>query len=615
MASPATPTCTVTFQPLGKRARVADGTTLLEAARLAGVGLNGVCGGTGTCGTCRVHVVTGPVSPPTANETALRMEGLRLACETRLLGDAVVDVPPASMTAPQRAQVEGRERPVELAPGVRSYDLTLAPPTLDDLRADSHRLRHALQHVHGVQVQTLHPAVAGQLARMARAADWRIRAIVEGDEVLAVLPDAATPLGLAVDVGTTKLAGYLIDLASGETLAAAGAMNPQIAYGEDVMARITHAMADDVHPAELQRLLAAGIDHLCDELCAAADRDPSEVVEAVLVGNTCMHHLFLGLPVRSLGAAPYVPVLSEPCHLRAAESGLHLAPAARLHLLPVIAGFVGADHVAMILATGIHESTTVTLGLDIGTNTEIVLAAGGRLLSCSCASGPAFEGAHIRDGMRAAPGAIERVRLAAGAAGAPVLEYQTIEDAPPVGVCGSGVLDAVAQMLRAHILEPTGALRDGSHPRVRVTENGPEMVLARKGERDAPRDVAITRSDVNQLQLAKAAIRAGTQVLLERAGLAEDQIERVIVAGAFGTYLDVGSAIAIGMFPPVASARFQQVGNAAGMGARLCLLSEPHREAAQRVAAAVSYVELAGNPDFTDAYTSALMFPTAATED
>ncbi len=491
----------------------------------------------------------------------------------------------------------------------------MAPPGLDDLRSDSVRLREALEQQHGVTVRPLHPTAARQLAGVARASGWQVRAVTRADEVLAVLPPSSSPLGLAVDLGTTKLAGYLVDLSSGETLAAAGAMNPQIAYGEDVMARIGHAMADALHAAELQRVLASGIDELAGELCAAAGKDPSQVVEAVLVGNTCMHHLFLGLPVRSLGAAPYVPALSEPCDLGAAEAGLHLSPGARLHLLPVIAGFVGADHVAMILATDIHESKEVTLGLDIGTNTEIVLAAGGRMLSCSCASGPAFEGAHIRDGMRAAPGAIERVRFVAGPDGGLEVQYQTVADAPPVGVCGSGLVDAVAGMLGAGILDRSGSLREGAHPRVRTSAAGPELVLAESGERGAPRDVGISRRDVGELQLAKAAIRAGAQVLLGRAGLAEGDIERVIVAGAFGTYLDVGSAIAIGMLPPVASARFQQVGNAAGMGARLCLLSEPHRAAARRIAAAISYVELAGNPDFTDAYTSALMFPTVARQE
>jgi uncharacterized 2Fe-2S/4Fe-4S cluster protein (DUF4445 family) len=348
---------------------------------------------------------------------------------------------------------------------------------------------------------------------------------------------------------------------------------------------------------------------LVEELCTLSSRQRCHVAEAVLVGNTCMHHLVLGLPVASLGLAPYVPVLTDPCDLKAREIGLDLGAGADVHLLPNIAGFVGADHVAMILAAGIHEAEDVTVGLDIGTNTEIVLSAGGRLLSCSCASGPAFEGAHIRDGMRAAPGAVERVHLFDAADGARRVDYQTIDDAPASGICGSGILDGVAELLRSGVLQASGAMREGSHPRVRVTEEGPEFLLVPAGERGALRDVAITRKDVNEIQLAKAAIRAGIEVLLMEAELEQQDVERVVVAGAFGTYLDVGSALAIGMFPPLPRRRFEQIGNAAGMGAKMSLLSGRHRESAGTLAGSIEYVELAADPRFTEAYTSALMLP------
>ncbi|MCK4316215.1 MAG: ATP-binding protein, partial [Anaerolineae bacterium] len=270
------------------------------------------------------------------------------------------------------------------------------------------------------------------------------------------------------------------------------------------------------------------------------------------------------------------------------------------------------DHVAMLLATGLHETREITVGLDIGTNTEISLAVGGpalsdvegRLLSCSCASGPAFEGAHIRDGMRAAPGAIEWVQLTGER-----VEYQTIDDAPPVGICGSGVLDSVAELRRVGVLRANGAMKPGSHPRVRMTDNGPEFLLVLAGERGAPRDLVITRKDVSEIQLAKAAIRAGIEVLLGEAGLEAEQIERVVVAGAFGTYLDVGSALAVGMFPPLPRERFVQVGNAAGSGAKLALVSRRCRETAEEIARRVEYVELTTHPRFVEEYTAALMLP------
>jgi len=597
---------TVDFEPLGRRARVARGTTLLEAARQAGVGLNAVCGGAGTCGTCRVRLVTGAVTPPSEAERDVVAEGFRLACRARVLSDVRVDVPPASITAPQRAQIEGLERPVELDPAVRSFDVTLAPPSLTDLRADATRLREALRE----QSPPLngggrfdHGALC-QLPILLRENGWHIRIVILNDEIIAVAPAGAALLGLAVDIGTTKVAAYLVNLESGEMLAAAGTMNPQIAYGEDVMARIAYAMAGQAQARELQRTLVGGLDDLAGELCARVGRDSAEIVEVVLVGNTCMHHLVLGLPVKQLGLAPYVPALGCSYDLKARELGLRFAPGANVHLLPNIAGFVGADHVAMLLATGLHETHEITVGLDIGTNTEISLAVDGRILSCSCASGPAFEGAHIHDGMRAAPGAVERVRLIGER-----VEYQTIDDAPPVGICGSGILDGVAELRKIGVLRGNGAMQPGSHPRVRGRGKDTGFLLVPAGEREAPRDLVINRKDVNEIQLAKGAIRAGIDMLLEEAGLEAEQIERVVVAGAFGTYLDVGSALAVGMFPPLSRERFVQVGNGAGSGAKLALLSRRCRRVAGEIARRVEYVELTTHPHFVAAYTAALMLP------
>jgi uncharacterized 2Fe-2S/4Fe-4S cluster protein (DUF4445 family) len=594
---------TVDFEPLGRRARVAQGATLLKAARQAGVGLSAVCGGMGTCGDCRVRVVAGEVSPPTEAETEALDKGFRLACQTRVHGNVRVDVPPDSITALQRVQVEGHERLIELEPAVRAFDVTLEPASLSDLRADATRLRDALSQQHDVLVTRFDHGPLRQAPPLLRKSDWRARVAIKSDQVIAVLPTEVPLLGLAVDIGTTKLAAYLVDLESGETVASMGAMNPQIAYGEDVMARIAYAMETAERAREIQRVLIDGLNELVSGLCAQARRDSIAIVEAVLVGNTCMHHLALRLPVTPLGLAPYVPILSDAYDLRARELGLGLAPGANVHLLPNIAGFVGADHVAMVLATDIYKTDKVTIGLDIGTNTEIVLAAGDRLLSCSCASGPAFEGAHIRDGMRAAPGAIERVRLTDNH-----VDYQTIDDAPPVGICGSGILDGVAEMLRAGVLQASGTIVAESHPRVRGSGRPAEFLLVPAGERDAPRDVAITRKDVNEIQLAKAAIRAGIEVLLEEAGLKGEQVEQVVVAGAFGTYLDVDSAVTIGMFPALPRERFVQVGNAAGMGAKMALISRRCRETAQEIARRVEYVELTTHPRFVKFYTAALMF-------
>jgi len=602
---------TVDFEPLGRRARVPPETTLLEAARQAGVGLNAICGGAGTCGADRVRIMEGEVTPPTEAENEALAEGLRLACQTRVLSDVRVDVPPASMTAPQRAQVEGRERAVEFDPAVRAYEVAIDRTTLTDLRADATRVCDALREQHGVVVERFDPFALRRFSPLMRAGDWRLRVALRDGEVIAVTPTGARSLGLAVDIGTTKLAGYLVDLDTGETLGTAGRMNPQIAYGEDVMARITYAMRGETQAWELHEVIVEGLNDLAQELCDDAGLDVTSIVEAVLVGNTCMHHLVLGLPVAQLGLAPYVAALATPCDLKARDLGLRFADGAGVHLFPNIAGFVGADHVAMVLGSGLYQSDEVTVGLDIGTNTEISLAVDGRLLCCSCASGPAFEGAHIHDGMRAAPGAIEWLRAVGGADGRPFrVEYQTIGDAPPVGICGSGILDGVAELRRMGVVRPNGAMaRDGGHPRVRRGGDGTEFLLVPAGERDAPRDIVITRRDVNEIQLAKAAIRAGIEVLLTEAGLKAEQIERVIVAGAFGTYLNVDSALAVGMFPRLPRQCFTQVGNAAGIGAKLALLSRRCRGTAESIARRMEYIELTTHPAFVQVYADALMLP------
>ncbi len=594
----------IDFQPIGRRIQIRPGATLLEAAQQAGVGLVAVCGGSGVCGTCRVRVLAGQVNPPTPTEKdELAAEdlaaGLRLACQVEVQGDIRVDVPRESLSAPQRTQVEGESLDVPLAPAVIACDVCLEPAAQTDLRSDWTRLLNGLTTT-GVEVVVPQDRfVLAALPPALRDHGWRVRAAVRGHEVIAVGAVEHAPLGFAVDVGTTKLAGYLVDLTTGRTLAMDGRMNPQIAYGEDVMARISHAIQGADHAATLQQAIAGALNEMLIDLCRQAGARLPQVVDAVMVGNTAMHHLLAGLPVAQLGTAPYVAAVSDALDLKARDLGLEMAPGAYVHLLPNIAGFVGADHVAMLLATDTPGKPGVTISLDIGTNTEISLNAHGRLLACSTASGPAFEGAHIRDGMRAAVGAIERVRIADGR-----LSYQTVGGARPVGICGSGILDAIAQLRRAGALTEQGALLP--FDRVRAADHGAEFVLATARESGHGRDVTLSRSDVGEIQLAKAAIRAGMRILLEEVGLTEADLDRVIVAGAFGTYIDVDSAITVGMFPPLPRERYFQVGNAAGMGARQCVLSVEQRRQAQQIARRVDYLELTNDRRFTDRFTQAL---------
>lgn len=601
---------TVAFQPIGRRGPCLATGTLLDAAQRLGVDLTSVCGGHGSCGRCKVQLITGSLTPITPTEearlsSAELARGYRLACLARPLSDCRVRVPVESLTAPQRTQVEGLETPVEVQPDVASYLIEVPASTLDDLRGNDRRLCEAVMAVAGVEAELTDLEVARRASVELRRLDWRARVTLRGREVIHVAAADAPWLGLAVDIGTTKIAAYLVDLATGRTVAAQGAMNPQIAYGEDIIARLMYASKGPAEAATMQSLLAEGLNKLTADLCAEANAYPTNIVDAVVVGNTAIHHLFLRLPVAQLAAAPYVPAVRAAVNVKAREVGLRLAPGAYVHLLPNIAGYVGADHVAMLLATlpgcfaaDVADTTETVLALDIGTNTEICLAHRGRLTSLSCASGPAFEGAHITFGMRAAAGAIERVRIADGR-----VEYKIIGDVPPVGLCGSGILDAMAQLRLAGLLDQRGKL---SGPGVHTIEHDPAFIIADAAVTGNGRPIFVTQHDIRELQLAKGAIRCGIEALLQHAGIGPDDLDRVIIAGAFGTYIDVESALAIGLLPPVPRERVSQVGNAAGTGARLALISRRQRSRATEIAGHVYYLELARTPRFMRNFAEAM---------
>jgi len=503
------------------------------------------------------------------------------------------------MTTPQRVQVEGLEITVHPEPPVRAYRLQLAAPSLSAPHADADRLLEVLNQQHQLHCGKVDIDVLRILSDQLRSWNWECQAIVRNDEVIALLPRPSRQLGLAIDLGTTKIAGYLVDLSDGRTLAAKGVMNPQISYGEDIISRITGVIQSPDEGVAVQKLAVEAINELSADLCAELGANTEEIVEAVVAGNTAMHHLFLGLPVRQLALSPFVPAVSRALDVKASDLGLRIAPGAYVYLLPNIAGFVGADHVAMLLATEVWQAEGPVLALDIGTNTEVSLVSKGWISTVSCASGPAFEGGHIKDGMRAATGAIERLRIADDS-----IQYQTIGEAPPVGICGSGILDAMAQLYLAGIIDEGGRIME-NHPRVHTYKGQREFVLVGKEERGGQPAITITQHDVRELQLAKAAIRTGIQVLLEANGCSEDEIKQVIIAGAFGTYIDVASAVAIGMLPSLPLNRFRQAGNAAGMGAKLALISLSQRAEAQAVASRVNYIELASAPNFEQTFIQA----------
>ncbi len=589
------------FEPLGLRVTAREGATIFEAARDAGLALNSICGGRGTCGQCRIRVLKGDVSSLSGREKASLKEddiadGFRLACQTRPLSDLKVYVPPASLATRQKLQLLGTDEHRELDPAVHEYELHLPEPSLENPLPDWENVNESLAR--GAGLKNINPdlPLLRRLPRVFRSSGSAVGITIRDDEAIDIYPPGRSLLGAAVDLGTSKIAVHLVDLRTGEPLAARGAMNPQVAYGEDVMSRISYALEGNDH--ELRNCVTDTLNELLGEL--AGDR--GQIAEMTIVGNTAMHHLLLGLPVRQLGQSPYVPAVCRSLDIRARDLGLHIAPGAYVHLLPNIAGFVGSDHVAMLMATGIWESADTMLGIDIGTNTEMSLVKGGAVSSLSCASGPALEGAHIKHGMKAAGGAIESVKIRKES-----VELGVIDDAPPIGICGSGILDTVAELRKNEIIDRRGRLHD--HRLVRPGGNGQEFILADADTSGTGQDIVLSQGDIAQVQLAKAAIRTGINTLLYEAGVSEEGLDGVVIAGAFGSYIDVRSVIAIGMLPALSLEKFRQVGNAAGVGARLALLSKRHRDVARDIARSVRYIELACHPGFEQELSHSMLLP------
>ena len=609
----------VDFEPLGKRVEVPAGTTLIEAARLAGLPLTADCGGAGSCGQCRViaRAETGALSAAHLSAVNLteeaqlsedeRAAGLRLACQAVVLSDVKIEVPRSSLISGQRLQVESSlENSADLPAAddrvIRAHLVRVPTPSLQDPRSDLERVLAVLQAETGLAAISTAPAAVRALPGLLRAHDWQAQAVLRGGEITAFLPPETAPLGLAVDLGTTKIAAYLVDLRDGRVLAAEGRPNPQIGYGEDVVSRLGYAMNHPDGARTLARAVHAALAELAEALAAQAGASTAAIVEGCIVGNTAMLHLLLELPVHALALAPYVPASVAAHEVRADELGLPFAGDARIFIPPSVAGYVGADLVAMALASGVGQNERVSLGIDIGTNTEMILSMDGRprLLSLSCASGPAFEGAHIKAGMRAAAGAIERVWLDGEKP-----RLQTIGGSAPVGICGSGIIDAVAEMRRAGVINARGRLQKGQ-PGVIEDARGLAFLLAPAHETAGGEAITVTQNDVDEIQFAKGAIKAGISVLLEASGVSLEALEEVVLAGAFGSYLNLDTATAIDLLPGIPLEKYRQVGNAAGDGARQMLVSAAARERAAALARRVEYVELSTYPNFRRIYARAM---------
>jgi uncharacterized 2Fe-2S/4Fe-4S cluster protein (DUF4445 family) len=600
----------VTFQPIGKRVSVPPESSLLDAARQAGVELTSVCGGEGNCGQCRVRVLNGDVSPPTPDEEFILTEleiinGERLACCTYVNSDVEVHVPKSSLLTDSRLQIESSIREVPVDPIIHPHSIEVPPPSLEDLRSDVERIAGVIAQSGSELRLSAEPAVVRQLSHAARENLWRLSVYVRDTEIIGVAPFGQPPVGMAVDLGTTKVAAFLLNLETGEELASAGALNPQIGYGEDVISRLNYANRHAEGLQVLSEMIHETLNNLLEELVQQAGVERHQVADCCIVGNTAMTHLLLQLPTRQLAIAPYVAATSTALDVKARSLGLETAPGAYVHILPCIGGFVGADHVAMILASEMDRVSHTTVGIDIGTNTEIALAKPGVrfLSSVSCASGPAFEGAHISDGMRAATGAIEAVRLLDSG-----IQLKTIDHGPPIGLCGSGIVEAIAELRRWRLINYRGRFEKGSD-RVREGQLGPEMLLAPANESGSGRDIVITQQDINEIQLAKGAIRAGLDALTQTTQTPADEIEEVIIAGAFGSFLSIEAALDCGLLPYYPLAQYKQVGNAAGVGAKWALISRTERERARRIADSTHYIELTTYPGFNRLFALGMLLP------
>lgn len=602
----------VVIQPFGLRAMAETGQTLYEVVRKAGIELASICGGLGTCGKCRVVVVERreAINRPTEAEkknfsTQELSSGVRLACQVKVQENIEVYIPKESVVTRVRLQTEGIETKVKPSPLVKKSYVELSKPTLQSFQPDLERLLSTLRE-YKVQPSYVSPEILRILPETLRDANWKVTATTWNNREILDVEEGNTGrfcYGLAVDVGTTKIASYLLNLTTGETVAISSIVNPQVSYGEDVITRITYAVKGEKERGELQGIVVDGINQLITESHLKYGIDPCHIYEATLVGNTAMHHLLLGINPKYLALSPYVPAAKGSLNLKAKELDFDINPNANVYFLPVIAGFVGSDCVADILATGLFKEKDSCLLLDIGTNTEVVVGNRRRLLACSCASGPAFEGGHIKHGMKASGGAIESVRIDPETL---EVSFRTIDNIKPKGLCGSGIIDSIAEMFKAGIIDENGTIKREAGSHVRINKDGElEFVLTQA----STRDIIITQGDVREIQLAKGAIRAGISILMQEMGIQPKQIEHVYIAGSFGTYINPVSAKAIGMMPDVHLNIIASVGNAAGSGARMALVSGKARKICEKISSSVEYVELAAHPDFHSVFTKSLCFP------
>jgi uncharacterized 2Fe-2S/4Fe-4S cluster protein (DUF4445 family) len=613
-------TVALTVLPEARALDVEVGTTILAAAHAAGIDITATCGGRGRCTSCRVKFAAGAPPPPTVMDelqlgAALVRDGYRLSCQCRLVEPVTVAIAPP--LDERSFQILGAQPAaaaldrVTIDAGIRKEVVQVALPKEEHHQtSDLEELLRAT----GRSVEDVPTEVVRGLPQALREHGGEVTVTTWGRRVLAVEPGdtAALRFGIAVDIGTTSVVSTLMELESGEQLASVSSLNPQAVFGADLMSRIAFAQFNPGNLRKLQTRIIGLLNQHVEQLCADSGVLAKWIYKVVVVGNTCMHHILLGIDPTHVGLAPYAPVMRHPLELTARELFLKVNGEARVCLLPIVAGFVGADAVAVALATRIGETPELRIAVDIGTNGEVLLGSREHLWACSAPAGPALEGAQLRCGMRGALGAIDRVWLEDGD-----LRWHAIGEAAAQGICGSGVIDAVAALLDAGVVDWTGLIDVDGRGRVpaalaaRVAMRGEErlVVLARSGEGGAAQEIVLTQDDIRQVQLCKGAIASGAAMLLRVAGVGHADLAELMLAGGFGNYLSIRSALRIGLIPALPEARIRYVGNAAALGAQLALMSEPERARAQGLARRIEHVSLAAHPDFQDIFVDCMNFP------
>ncbi|SMH55487.1 ASKHA domain-containing protein [Maritimibacter sp. HL-12] len=633
----------VIFMPSGKRGRVAAGTPVLTAARQLGVDLDSVCGGRGICSKCQVtpsygshakHGITvaeDALSPVNAVEERYdRVRGLkpgrRLGCQAQIVADVVIDVPPESQVHKQVVRKRAEARDIVLDPAIRLHYVEVPEPDMHAPEGDLERLLSALKSEMGLETLGFDRHLLPALQKTLRAGKWAVTAAVHRHgppQVIALWPEFHDKAhGIAVDIGSTTIAGHLTDLASGEVLASSGLMNPQIRFGEDVMSRVSHAMMNPGGADELTNAVREGLNALIDALIEEAGIGRDTLLDSAFVMNPVMHHLFLGLDPYELGQAPFALATGAAQSLRAADLGLDLAPGARAYVLPLIAGHVGADAAAVALSEQPHKSDDLVLVVDVGTNAEILLGDRTGVQACSSPTGPAFEGAQISAGQRAAPGAIERVEID------PVTKEprfrvigsdlwsddpafaEAIAGTGLTGICGSGIIEVMAEMRMAGIVDAKGLIGTAEETGTTrcIADGRTQAYVLWNGDETHPR-ITVTNHDIRAIQMAKAALYAGARLLMDKRDV--DKVDRVVLAGAFGAHISAKHAMVLGMIPDVPLDKVTSAGNAAGTGARIALLNVGARAEIEAVVREIEKIETAVEPRFQEHFVAATAMPNA----